>query len=211
MSLWEAIGAQLAHPRGVAGTALGQAMRFVNDRPNGLAIEALEIEPDDSILELGFGPGGALARLAALAPRGTVHGIDWSPAMHKLAVGRNRQALTEGRLILHSGTFTVLPFGGAQFDKLLAVNVAYFWADPAAALREGRRVLKNGGRLALYVTHAETMRRWKFASSATHRTFGNEELRTVLCEAGFRAEEVSVREMEIGLGIRGILASAIKT
>ena len=45
-----------------------------------------------------------------------------------------------------------LPFDGDSFDKALAINSMQVWPDAVAALREVRRVLKSGGRVALGFT-----------------------------------------------------------
>ena len=60
-------------------------MAIVNREPNRIAIDALQIEPTDVVLELGFGPGRAIAELASLAYAGLVLGIDQSAAMIRQA------------------------------------------------------------------------------------------------------------------------------
>jgi ubiquinone/menaquinone biosynthesis C-methylase UbiE len=42
-----------------------------------------------------------------------------------------------------------LLFEDDTFDKALAINSMQVWADAMAGLREIRRVLKSGGRVAL--------------------------------------------------------------
>jgi ubiquinone/menaquinone biosynthesis C-methylase UbiE len=45
-----------------------------------------------------------------------------------------------------------LPFDDNTFDKALAINSMQLWPDPAAGLREIRRVVKPGARVALGFT-----------------------------------------------------------
>jgi hypothetical protein len=45
-------------------------MAIANDEPNRLAINALELQPTDRVLELGFGPGWGLRTIAAHVPMG---------------------------------------------------------------------------------------------------------------------------------------------
>jgi ubiquinone/menaquinone biosynthesis C-methylase UbiE len=45
-----------------------------------------------------------------------------------------------------------LLFEDETFDKALAINSMQVWADAKAGLREIRRVLKSGGRVALGFT-----------------------------------------------------------
>src|SRR5271166_798513 len=99
-NFWEATGHQLRCPSGRAGIFAGIAMRFVNREPNRLAIEALRVQPEDSVLELGFGPGYAIKTLASLAPNGCVLGIDASPEMLVQATRLNARAIRQGQVKL---------------------------------------------------------------------------------------------------------------
>ena len=56
--------------------------------------------PSDRVLEIGFGHGRTIERLAGVVTDGRVCGIDVSDEMLNLAVRRNRLAITEGRIEL---------------------------------------------------------------------------------------------------------------
>ena len=142
--VWRSIGEQLRHPTGLAGRVAGALMRIANERPNSLAVEALRIEPHDTVLELGFGPGRAIEAIACQAFAGHVYGVDHSSLMHRQASRRNWLAIREGRVTLRRASFDCLPFDQACIDKLLAVNVIYFWDDLVGIAREIRRVLRPG-------------------------------------------------------------------
>lgn len=143
------IAEQARHAKG----ALGQIIAFVMAREtwteNLRAIDALDVQPDDHVLDIGCGPGRGLAELAKRAPRGRIAGADPSELMVNTAVQRNRSHV-RARLVdvAHAGV-DHLPFADAAFDKALCVHVVYFWADLGAGLHEIARVLKPGGRLAL--------------------------------------------------------------
>ncbi len=54
-----------------------------------LGLKLLDVQPGESVLEIGFGTGTSLVPLArSVGPRGKVHGLDISPGM--LAVARAR-------------------------------------------------------------------------------------------------------------------------
>ena len=176
MTFWSAIGRQLRHPSGVAGWAIGHAMSLTNAQVNALAIAALDLDEASQVLELGCGPGCAVRTMAARARRGVVHAIDQSAAMLAQARARNRRAIRSGHVRLYCGTFEALPLPDCSIDRVLAVNVAYFWRNPEIVLREIHRVLRPGGKVTIYVTDRATMSHWKFAEAATHRLFDHDEL-----------------------------------
>ena len=61
---------QAHHPRGAAGrvTAWEMAHRPSNRQRSRWVVSLLDIQPADQVLELGFGPGVAIAELARAAP-----------------------------------------------------------------------------------------------------------------------------------------------
>ena len=107
----------------------------------------LDIEPADKVLEVGFGPGVAIGLLATAATG--VAGIDISKEMVEQATARNAAAIRAGAVELRHGTVARMPFEDDVFDLGLAINPMQVWPDVEAGLREIRRVLRAGGRVAL--------------------------------------------------------------
>ncbi|MEW1845542.1 class I SAM-dependent methyltransferase [Nonomuraea angiospora] len=142
---------QAHHPRGVVGWAMGQmfAHRPSNRRRNSWAVSLLDVRPTDRVLEIGFGPGIAIAEFARRATRGHVFGIDHSQAMVRQATRRNAAAVRAHRVHLMRASVEELPGFGDPLDAILAVNSVGFWPDPVARLRELRRLLRPEGRIAL--------------------------------------------------------------
>src|SRR5262249_30889097 len=156
---------------------------------------ALEIARSDRVLEIGFGHGRTVALAAAAAAGVVVDGVDVSEDMVRVATRRCRKLVTEGRVRLRLGDVGSLPYADGSFDKVFSVHTLYFWADPAAALDEVRRVLRASGTFVL------GFRGWSEEAVAsfpppTYRFYRLEEVRGLLASAGFSAVTVN----EVGGG-----------
>ncbi len=144
---------QFGNPRGWLGSLAGwiMARRPSNRARNAWTVELLDPEPHHRVLEVGCGPGLALAHLAARCVTGKVVGVDRSPVMLRQARRRNRRAIAADRLELKLGDVErALPeLPARSFDRIAAVNVAMFFVDRRGALQQLAELLKPGGRLAL--------------------------------------------------------------
>lgn len=96
------------------------------------------------VLDVAVGTG---RNLPFYAPDVTLTGVELSPAM--LAVAQERAAGLGLAVDLRVGDAQRLPFGDATFDTAVCALSLCTIPDPAAALREMRRVLVPGGRLLL--------------------------------------------------------------
>lgn len=140
---------QFGRPTGLLGWAVGHLMAIKNVEMNQLTAELLDVQPDDHVLEVGFGPGTLIQMLANRATQGCVAGVDLSEVMVKQATRRNRPFITAGRVELRQGTVSYLPYEDSRFTKVCAVNSFHHWPAPEAGLQEVRRVLTEGGLLLL--------------------------------------------------------------
>src|SRR6204780_2069655 len=137
---------QAHHPRGAAGrvTAWEMARRPSNRQRNRWVVSLLDVQPADRVLEIGFGPGLAIAELAR-AGAGHVYGIDHSEVMLRQASKRNAAGIRAGRVTLLNASADQLPPAlGGPFDVILAVNSLGFWPAPGERLTELRQRLRTG-------------------------------------------------------------------
>jgi ubiquinone/menaquinone biosynthesis C-methylase UbiE len=185
--LTQTLGRQLGHPRGPLGWMVARVMRRSNARLNLWMVELLRAAPGDRVLEIGFGPGVALAALLARASKGFVAGVDVSESMVRQARSRHAAAIADGRLDIRRGDANSLPYDDAAFDKVCGTNVIYFWTDPVATVRELRRVLRPGGTLALAYLEREHAppTAARALSQAGARLYGPGEVEQVVRLAGF--------------------------
>lgn len=108
--------------------------------------EALDIVPDERVLDVACGSGnGAIA--AARRTWGGVVGADFVPAL--LERGRERAAAERLEIDFVEGDATDLPFGEGDFDVVMSIFGAMFPADQEKAAAELLRVCKSGGRIGM--------------------------------------------------------------
>ena len=149
----KAVIGQFGNPRGAAGSLAGWEMahRPSNRKRNEWVVSLLDVRPADQILEIGFGPGVAIAETGRrVGPSGHVYGIDRSGVMLRQATRRNAAAIRAGRVTLMQASVEELPpaFGG-PFDAIFSVNSFAFWSAPAQRLEDLRRRLAPDGRIAV--------------------------------------------------------------
>ena len=141
-------------PKGILGRLGGIILARTKRDFTQWVIPLLEVQPDSKVLEVGFGPGVAIQILAAIASTGSVAGVDYSQEMVEQATTRNAKAIAAGIVQLHYGSVEKLPFADDTFDKALAINSMQVWSDAIVGLREIRRVMAGGGKIALGFTSA---------------------------------------------------------
>jgi SAM-dependent methyltransferase len=182
---------QFHRPTGPAGHVAGWVMgtRSSNVRRNRWAVELLEIEPSDRVLELGCGPGVAIAAIAGRATRGLVVGVDHSQVMIRQARRRNAAAVRAGRVRLIHAPVERLHIDDAPFDAALAVNNVGLWPEPTHQLRDIGRLLRPAGRIALV-----SQPRCPGATAATSAAAADR-LAVQLSDAGF--EHIRVETLDL--------------
>ncbi len=123
-------------------------------------VRELAPRPGQRILELAAGPGDVGFDAAELiGPQGRLLSTDGAPAMVEVA---RRRAAERGvdnvEFRVMDGERIELPHGSC--DGVLCRFGYMLMPDPAAALAEARRVLRDGGRLAMAVWGAPERNPW---------------------------------------------------
>jgi len=102
----------------------------------------MQFAPNDKILDVGCGSGWLCGLLADRAPEGQVVGMDVADEMIRL--GRKKYADNSRMMFLVAGAEDI-PWDDDFFNKVVSVESAYYWPDPATAFGEMLRVLQPGG------------------------------------------------------------------
>jgi SAM-dependent methyltransferase len=122
--------------------------RFPDDDPAyAAAVDDLGLRAGQTALDAGCGTGRALPHLrGAVGPGGTVLGVDLTPEM--LATARRYGRHRHGWLVLADARHLPLRDGGV--DAAFAAGLLPHLPDPDGGLTELARVIRPGGRLALF-------------------------------------------------------------
>ena len=186
---------QLRKPADRVGRAILQRMNVSHGPVTEWGLSHLRVGDDFTILDVGCGGGRTIDRLAALATRGKVFGVDYSAESVATSREVNARAIAEGRVQVEQATVSQLPFADATFDLVTAVETHYYWPDLPHDVREVMRVLKPGAQFAIIAeTYRGRSNDWiyrptmTFVLKAAYLT--PEQHRQLLVDAGFADVQV---------------------
>jgi len=183
---------QFQCPTGKPGKTIAERMNKEHDQLTNWGLSHLKIEPNFTILDIGVGGGKTVAKLANIASKGQVFGIDYSLDMVQFSKTQNQHFVANGKIQLVQGSVDALSFLDSQFDLVTAVETCYFWPDLPKAFRQVNGVLKSDGKLLIIsemtkdgkfeVEHAEII-------AKTHvKLYPLTEMQSMLESAGFSVE-----------------------
>jgi ubiquinone/menaquinone biosynthesis C-methylase UbiE len=111
-------------------------------------VQALDLSPGQTLVDLGCGRGGPGLWLAQQAGAALV-GVDFSPAGVSQAAHRAALFGLAGRARFVVGDLARTGLPEASAGAVVSIDAFHFAADPAAAAGEVLRILRPGGRLVL--------------------------------------------------------------
>jgi ubiquinone/menaquinone biosynthesis C-methylase UbiE len=181
---------QAAKPTGFFGklSARGMALGHRGFYKNTAKI--LNLTPDDTYLEIGFGSGFFIKKYAAHVKR--IAGLDYSEDMVKLASGINENLVKSGKAEFIQGNVSTLPWNDNEFSAVAGIETFFFWPKPQSSLKEIFRVLVPGGRLVLEMAYNKDDGKDHTKQIEKHnlKLYSGEEMKTLLKETGF--SEISI-------------------
>lgn len=114
------------------------------------AVEILDVQPDDVILEIGCGYGHSIRLICERLAEGKLTAIDRSEKMVEAASKDSKDFHDSGKVeILHRDLLNS-ELVESSFDKIFLFNINVFWMDPVEELDVIRRLLKPDGRFYLF-------------------------------------------------------------
>src|SRR5690242_6833353 len=198
------VSAQYRRPSGIVGRYIGHKMVQQHAPENQWTIDLLQAQPNDYILEIGFGGCYSIQPLSRGVIHGKLAGVDFSTTMVAEARRRNVAAVASRLVDLRHADAGQLPFGAAEFDKAYSIHSIYFWKEPSKALREIHRVLRPAGLLVLTILPKTNPHE---VGTSDFTPYSGVELQALLKEAGFRESTIQDGRTEMHKSNYSVIAT----
>lgn len=151
--------------------------------------EALQLQSDDELLDVGCGSGMFLARHASQVRR--VAGIDLSGMQIDLAYRNLGDRIAAGTADIVKGDAAELPWPDGSFSVVTSMESFEAFPEPDLVLAEVRRVLRPGGRAVLNLGErvpVGTQTQWQWGISWV---WAEDDVQRMVEQAGFTSVTIT--------------------
>ncbi|MBS3915765.1 MAG: class I SAM-dependent methyltransferase [Bacteroidetes bacterium] len=186
--------AQLRKPQGDGAAAIFEYMNKGNKILYDIILPFAQLKAGMQVLEIGQGNGILVKNI--LKSDVDIHytGLDYSIDSVRAAEELNAEFVANKTAQFYEGLISNMPFDPVFFDRVLGMNIIYFWDDPKVELAEIHRVLKPGGLLVLGYRPKDKLSKMPFTNKGFVH-YNPEDLESILAESGFENIQ-SVRTKE---------------
>ncbi len=149
------IANQFRKPSGIMGKIAANLMIKGNLAPYKTIIKELNIQPDDRLFEIGYGPGIGINLISENYQYSVYQGIDFSELMYSQATAKNIKYIEQNRVKLSFGNFLDTEISVRDFNKIFCLNVVYFWEDLELPFSKIRKMLTENGEFLFFMKKKE--------------------------------------------------------
>ena len=149
---------QYANPNGLFGRFITtRLLNRANKKSNEAILNALNIAPGDRVLEIGFGGGDLLFRIASELPVEELVGVEKSKVLVDNAEDKISKLDFPCTIKVVNGAIENLPCPNNYFNHIVSVNTLYFWQNIEHCADEIARVTIPGGKIVLGFSAGEQL------------------------------------------------------
>lgn len=181
---------QARKPSGLFGQLFtGKLLNKANASLEDMGLKLMDIEPNSTILEIGFGNGRLISKMGKILSSGKITGIDISKEMITQAEKKNNALIKSGKVELIEASVEKIPIEDEKFDIIFTANTIYFWPNPEKNINEVKRTLKPGGKFYCALRPKEEMVNNTMIGSNPgifKNLFTQNEIKSFLERSGFR-------------------------
>lgn len=197
-------------PQGEEGAQMLMRMNKSHSAVTAWALDFLEFQEGDRVLDIGCGGGATLRRMSELVGAGRLTGVDYSPVSVRTSRELNAADIRSGKMEIIEASVDKLPFEDKQFDKIVTVESFYFWPNPVENLKEVLRVMKKGGVFLLVadIYQKDDLKKETLAHIAQYQLLNPtpDEFRRMFRQAGFSELRLHTKEGEDWICVEGVKA-----
>ena len=139
------VGNNFAKPNGIGGKITTKIMNIMNQRQYKSILRNINMEQNNSILDIGFGNGYLLMKLFEKNIPIKLYGIEISEDMFNIVSMKNKRIIEKGVLKIFLENISKTSFEQNTFDKIYTINTFYFWTELEKCFYEIKRILKTDG------------------------------------------------------------------
>ena len=199
---------QLGLPRGFVGWLVAWMMPLAHGTIYKRVAKVLNLQPEDSLLEVACGSGHFLKSYASHVHR--VAGIDLSDVQIKIAKRRLRGSITAGTAQIVLGDASRLPWDDNSYSVATTMGSFIGFPKPLESLKEMHRVLRPGGKAVVSIEYnAEDGKdHSKEIEKYGMWIWTEDEVRAMMEEAGFAEVSITydrgfgISKMMLALGVK---------
>ena len=139
------ISNNFGNPTGIGGVVSTKFMNLFNQKQYKSVLRNIKLEPNNCVLDIGFGNGYLIKKLVEQNVPVKIYGIEISKDMLQKVKLKNMQNIENGILELDLANINKTSFENNFFDKAYTVNTIYFWNELEKCFSEIKRILKPNG------------------------------------------------------------------
>lgn len=194
-------------PQGEAGKMMIERMNESHAEMTAWALDKLDLKPADKVLDVGCGGGAALKRLSGRIDSGKLYGIDYSEVSVEASKELNKADIESGKMEIHQGSVSKMPFEDNLFDAIITVESYYFWPDLEEDMREVFRVLKEGGTFMLiaemYLNDDLDEHHIEMAKKFELRNLTVDEFKALFEKVGYKETKIHLKDGKYWICVEG--------
>lgn len=184
MGLLKSINKQFKKPAGFGGRVISKIMEKGNSGAYNKLITLMQVNPGDTIFEIGYGPGLGIEKILSKTDC-SYTGIDFSELMYKRALKRYKNLIDNKKVNLFFGNFIYFKNNLGKFDKIYCINVIYFWDELFEPFSKVKSMINTGGSFYIFMAHFKNQKNTKYFLDEIFNKYTIEQVEHSLYSAGF--------------------------
>ena len=183
------IGKNFGNPQGIAGIIMTKIMNIMNQKLYNSVLRHINLEPNNIILDIGFGNGYLINKLFKKNIPIKIYGIEISNDMVNKVSRKNKHHIKNDRLKLLLENIEKTSFENDTFDKIVTINTIYFWENHGKCFSEIKRILKPNGIFLNLIYTRDFLDKIVYTKYGFNK-YSVDEIKTLTVENGMKIIEI---------------------